>query len=48
MEDEYEIICPICSQSFLSKDEEDMFCPECWEKIMLDFFESIKGEMFDI
>lgn len=48
MENKFEIICPLCSQTFFSNDEEDMYCPACWAKLMSDFFKTIRYDRFDI
>lgn len=29
---DYEIICEECSETFLSKDENEIYCPDCWAK----------------
>lgn len=36
--DDFEIICPNCSKSFLSEDSDDILCEECWKSYLKNQF----------
>lgn len=45
MENKYEVICHECGKNFMTDDEDEKFCVDCWTKVITKIIENEgKGE----